>query len=196
MYATFKKEMGQGRESFRAGEEELLFGRRAGWLPWLLQDEMDDTSPRQCEPYPWHVNIQTALLRPSIRERYPNVESIVVDIKPKAKDNFLVCELQDVYGYSDDGWTPLLWRMRQLPSVSKLKRKGGRGKYIESFDAPLDGDSAYVFLYTRGSVEDGRISGDWMLPGPSAANGVLLLPDVMAYFIECIAGRSAHATGA
>ena len=44
MYATFKKETGQTRTQFRAGEQIRLFGCNEGWIPWLVQEMMP---PRQ-----------------------------------------------------------------------------------------------------------------------------------------------------
>src|SRR5713101_1139811 len=111
MYATFKKEIGQGRTKFRAGEKVSLFGCDKGWLHWLVQEMMP---PGQNEPYAWHLRMDDALALPAVQKEFPKVNAIIVDIKPTSKDEFFVCELLDVYGYSSDGWTPLLWRMLLL----------------------------------------------------------------------------------
>lgn len=179
MYAIFKKKMRKGRTFFRAGTKISLFGCNSGWIPWLLQETMPHG---QGEPYPWHVNIEAALALDEVRKQFPDAEAIIVDIKPTAKNEFFVCELLDVYGYSCSGWTPLLWHMRVLEIDGEPK-----ANHLEDFDAPGDGGNIYEFLYAQGSVEDGRISGSWRPPKPSPTNGALLWPEAMTYFIKCIA---------
>jgi hypothetical protein len=178
VYATFKKETGQTRTKFRAGEQISLFGCNEGWIPWLVQEMMP---PRQNEPYVWHLNVHDCLALPAVRNQYPNATAIIVDIKPTAKTEFFVCELLDVYGYSSDEWTPLLWRMRVLEIGGDPK-----ANHLEDFDASNDGDIIYEFLYAMGSISEGRIDGTWNPPKPSPTNGVLLWPKPLAYFMGCI----------
>src|SRR5580700_1758723 len=106
MFATFKKEAGLDRTTFRAGNKISLFGCNEGWIPWLLHEMMPQD---QQEPFAWHVRIDEGLALPGVREQFPDAQAIVVDIKPAAKDQFFACELLDVYGYSADEWTPMLW---------------------------------------------------------------------------------------
>ncbi len=181
MFATFKKEVGRDRTTFRSGEQISLFGRNKGWIPWLLQQMMPNG---QGEPYRWHIHIHDGLALPAVRKEYPNVDAIIVDIKPTAKDQFLVCELEDVYGYSADGWTPLLWHMQVLSNGEP------KANHLEDFDARSDGKTIYEFLYATGGVDNGEIIGTWNAPRPSSTNGVLLWPEALKYFMECIrAGR-------
>ena len=178
MYATFKKEMGRERTTFRTGEQISLFGCNEGWIPWLLQKMMP---MGQGEPYAWHVRIDDGLALPEVRREFPNAEAIVVDIKPTAKDHFFVCELLDVYGYSANDWTPLLWRMRLLQANGDPK-----ANHLEDFQAPNNGDLIYEYLYAMGSVDNGKLAGTWNPPKPGATNGVLLWADALAYFINII----------
>ena len=178
MFATFKKEKGQERTTFRAGKPISLFGCIEGWVHWLVQLTMPQ---RQREPYSWHIRIDDGLALPAVRKEFPNADAIIVDIKPTAKNEFFVCELRDVYGYSADGWTPLLWRMQVLEIDSERK-----GNHLEDFDAPNDGDIIYEFLYAMGSVDNGKTVGTWNPPKPSSTNGVLLWPQALAYFMRCI----------
>jgi hypothetical protein len=135
----------------------------------------------QNEPYTWHIRIEDALALPDVRAEYPKATAILIDIKPSAKDSFVLCELLDVYGYSADEWTPMLWRMRVLANA------GPKDNHLEDFDAPNDGAIIYNFVYAMGSVTDGVPSGKWTAPRPGSTNGVLLWPDALKYFMECIA---------
>jgi len=125
-----------------------------------------------------------------VRKQYPNANSIIVDVKPAAKNEFFVCELLDVYGYSSDEWTPLLWRMRVL-EIGKPK-----DNHLEDLDAPNDGDIIFEFLYAVGRVSEGRIVGTWNPPKPSPTNGVLLWPKPLKYFVDCITSGTKAARGA
>src|SRR6266480_2512314 len=135
MFATFKKEVGRDRTTFRAGERISLFGCNEGWIPWLLQKMMPQG---QGEPYAWHLCIDQALALPAVRKEYPKVETIIVDIKPTAKDQLFVCELLDVYGYCADEWTPMLWRMKVLDISGQPK-----ADHLQDFNAPNNGDIIY-----------------------------------------------------
>lgn len=177
MFATFKKEIGQARTKFRAGKKISLFGCDNGWIPWLVQEMIP---PRQNEPYVWHLHMDDGLALPTVRKEFPNASAIIVDIKPAARNEFFVCELLDVYGYSSDEWTPLLWRMRVLEHGEP------KADHLADFDAPNDGEIIYEFLYAMGSVSNGRIDGTWNPPKPSPTNGVLLWPAPLKYFMECI----------
>ena len=144
----------------------------------MVQEMM---APGQNEPYAWHIHIDAGLALPAVRKEFPNAEAIIVDIKPKAKDQFFLCELRDVFGYSDDEWTALLWRMRLLQISREPK-----ANHLEDFKAPNNGEVIYEFLYAMGGVSEGRIAGSWNAPGPSPTNGVLLWPAPLNYFMECI----------
>jgi hypothetical protein len=185
MYAIFKKkEMRSGRAVFQKGEAISLFGCNEGWMPWLLQMTMPK---RQNEPFAWHLKIQEVLALDQVRKDYPNAEAIVVDIKPTSKDEFFVCELEDIYGYSDSDWTPLLWRMKVLQIGSEPKKN-----HLANFEAPDDGDIVYEFLYAQGSVKEGKTTGLWTPPKPSATNAALLWSESLEYFIKCIMASEEH----
>ncbi len=177
MFATFEKKIGPDRTSYRSGTQVKLFGCNEGWIPWFVKLGMPSG---QNEPYAWHVRIDDALALPDVQKERPNTGAILVDIKPSAKDSFLVCELRDVYGYSADDWTPMLWGMRVLVNGD------AKGNHLEDFDAPNGGEIIYNFLYAMGGVTDGVPSGKWIAPGPSSTNGVLLWPEALKYFMRCI----------
>jgi hypothetical protein len=180
MFATFEKQIGPDRTSYRSGKQVKLFGCNEGWIPWFVKLS---APTGQNEPYAWHVRIDEALALPDVRAEFPNAEAILIDIKPSAKDSFVLCELLDVYGYSTDEWTPMLWRMRVLANA------GPKDNHLEDFDAPNDGAIIYNFVYAMGSVTDGVPSGKWIAPGPSSTNGVLLWPEALKYFMGCIQAR-------
>ena len=184
MFATFKKEVGPDRTTFRLGEQVKLFGCNEGWIPWFVKLFMP---PGQNEPYAWHVNVQEALALPEVRKERPNGDAIIVDIKPATKGWFFVCELQDVYGYSADEWTPMLWRLRVLEIGGNEKTN-----HLEDFDAAHGGEIIHEFLYAMGGVSEGTPSGKWTAPAPSSTNGVLLWPKPLEYFMGCIRSNASR----
>ena len=101
--------------------------------------------------YPW----ERALASPKIRGDFPNADTIVVDIKPAAADEIFLCELLNVWGYSSDNWTPLLWHLRVL----EPKHGDPRAGHLADFSAVDGGEEVYEFLYARGSVKSGKIVG-------------------------------------
>lgn len=178
MYAFFKKTESEIGHRFTRGERINLFGCNLGLVPWLLGELIPQG---QGEPYTWHVNIAHGLALDAVQSKFPDADTVVVDVKPSAKVEPLLCELQDVWGYSDQGWTPLLWRMKVL----QVGNEAGQDHLVD-FDAPDDGDTVHEFLYAQGTIHDGRLVGSWGPPKPGSANAVLLWPAALSYFIGCL----------
>src|ERR1700730_1953670 len=147
MYATFEKTIGRNRTSYDSGKQVQLFGCNEGWIPWFVKLGMPSG---QSEPYAWHVRIEDAVALPDVGAERPKASAILIDIKPGSKDSFLIFELLDVYGYSADEWTPMLWRMRVLANA------GPKDNHLEDFDASNDGAIIYNFVYAMGGVIDGH----------------------------------------
>jgi hypothetical protein len=181
MYASYNKQsVGKGNR-FTRHEKIPLFGCNEGFIPWLLSKSMRKT---QGEPFAWHLEIASALR--SLGADYSEANSIVIDIKPSNRHPCL-CELTDVFGYSTDDWTPMMWRLRQLRWEEKVDPL--------DFTAPSDGQKIHSFIHAAGSVRKGKIVGKWIAPKVSSTNSALLWPDALDYFVEQIRnGKSLQAT--
>ncbi len=164
-----------------------LFGSKAGWIPKLLAKQL---LPSHGEPYAWHVSVRDALAKTD----HPNA-SLVIDVKPKNRKQPVLSffELHDVCGYSQYGWSPALFRLREI------LRKENLG-IVDPKDF-LANDSeykkpVYTFLYFKGTVSNGRLDGSWIPPKVSAANSVLLWPEALQYFFKCIQQLTPDVLGA
>ncbi len=177
MYALYTKDRAATGIRYRLKEEACLFGCNQGWIPWLLQQRMGTTDN---EPLAWHVPVLDTIENTEYRGC-----TLIIDIKPKNKDSKLhLSELIDVWGYSADGWTPLLMRTSPL-FVEDDPKQYNREDFVIEGDGKFD--PVYSTLYVQGSVEQGKISGKWIPPRASPTNSALLWPPVMSYFIRCIA---------
>ena len=175
MYAIYKKVTNGGRTTLKFDQEIRLLGCNNGWIPWLLNLQ---TPSKQAEPYSWHISLETALKQ--TRKEFPNADAIVIDIKPKSSSELLFCEVLDVWGYSADGWTPLMLRMK----AHWPEGNPGSDHRID-FAAIDDTKEVYEFMHAAGTVKRGQLQGTWNPPGPSATNAVLLWPEALAYFMNC-----------
>jgi len=98
-------------------------------------------------------------------------------------------ELLDVWGYSDEGWCPILLLLGSL-FVDVNPSDVNRNDFTRSgsgFDEPV-----YEFLYLSGSVKGGKLVGTWSPPPSSPTNAALLLPEPLKYFLDCIRARTPH----
>jgi hypothetical protein len=193
MYAAFKKER-KGNSNLhqftKIDGKICLFGRKNGWIPWLLEMAMPKG---QDEPYRWHLCLEEALGWKKANEyaakQYNNdVNAVLINIKPGSHELFL-CELLDVWGFSAYGWTPMLWHLRVLePKNTKCTPNR-----FDDFTAAKNGDAVYEFLYMAGTVKKGKIDGTWIAPKSSPTNAALLWPEPLNYFMECIKGQTRRA---
>jgi hypothetical protein len=120
MYARYtKKRFGAKATRYHLQEEHVhLFGRNEGFIPWLLSLKL---GPRDKEPYPWHVDVVSELAG---HREYPE-STLLIDLKPKQnKANISLYEVMDVWGYSSNGWSPLMLRLNG--SGFSGQRKTGR----------------------------------------------------------------------
>lgn len=195
MYAAFKKENKGDSTLYALRDKKIcLFGRENGWIPWLLQMSIPET---QDQPYRWHLNLQEALgLKEATeyyaKERYSgDVNAIVINLKPLSKELSLF-ELVHVWGYSADGWTPMLWHLRYLTPTGKTNCTPS---HFDDFTISGAGDDVYEFLYAMGTVKNGKLFDSWAAPAPSSTNGTLLWsPEPLNYFMNCIKGQALAAS--
>jgi hypothetical protein len=155
--------------------ETSLFGCKQGIIACHLRKLL---TPEANEPYRWHFRMEEAL-----RDLEPDAQSFVVELKPSQKNNASRCEVLQVWGYSENEWTPALLELRVL-----LADDDAAEYPRDSFLLPSDRElqKAYTFIYLRGSVSRGNLSGRWLAPGPSATNSALLWPESLKWFLSKI----------
>ena len=152
-------------------ENISLFGRNEGYIPWLLSQNMD---AEQDEPFKWHIDIDEALSKANM----PG-QALVIDLKPSNTVTLNLYEVADVWGFSSDGWTPIMLRLRGL-FVERILEGIDRHHFSirqEEIDEPI-----FSFLFLAGSVQAGKLIGTWIAPRPSPTNSALLWPETFRYF--------------
>jgi hypothetical protein len=118
---------------------------------------------------------------------YPE-STLLIDLKPKQhKANISLYEVMDVWGYSSNGWSPLMLRLNGL-FVDEKPTNVNRKSFVRR-DDELSGP-IYEFLYVVGSVARGKLDGQWVPPPASPTNAALLWPEAINYFFRCIQSRT------
>jgi hypothetical protein len=180
MYYLYSKSREGDEDHFiRKPKEDHLFGCRVGRIPLLLKDIMPQDVT---EPYSWHLPFNQALI-----QKEQQGVSLVIDLRPKVKETISLYELLDVWGYSDNKWTPIMLMLRAL-----FIEEPSQGIDTSDFSikASANPDRIYTFLHLDGTIIHGDIVGRWLPSSPSSTNSVLLWPNAMNYFIDCV--RTKH----
>ena len=160
---------------FQRDREAHLFGCKQGFVPELLRQRI---SPNVTEPYSWHLAIENILGE--------NRETFLIDLKPNRKDRGTsrsLYQLRDVWGYSCNGWTPGMLRLRGLVVDGKPAVTNPEDFQVEF---SRDHDSIYTFVHFDGSVRDGKLVGKWTAPPRSSTNSALLWSHPLNYFLQQI----------
>jgi hypothetical protein len=180
MYGRYKKSRLDGKCRYEFLEKVSLFGCNEGFIPWLLAGQMPAS---QDEPYAWHLEVESALANAGHQG-----STLIIDLKPKQSDkNLSLYEVVDVWGYSADGWTPVLLHLSGL-FVDEDPTKVNRNDFTIDNDARKG--PIYEFLYLDGTISEGKLIGRWSPPPVSPTNAVLLWPDALKYFVACIQQRT------
>jgi hypothetical protein len=182
MYARYiRMRLDADATRYEFKETVSLFGRNNGFIPWLLGLKLPHSQGEPCE---WHVDVVKEL---GGHPEYPH-STLLIDLKPKQnKTNLSLYEVMDVWGYSADGWSPILLRLNGL-FVDKNPSIVDRNSFVRK-DKEIDGP-IYEFLYLDGSVADGKLVGSWAPPPASPTNAALLWPESLSYFFKCIRART------
>ncbi|MBI3578197.1 MAG: hypothetical protein HY089_02145 [Ignavibacteriales bacterium] len=185
-YRYLKSRDNDSMVRYKKIEENIcLFGCNEGFIPWLLEKQIPYG---QNEPYLWHLDIEKSLAK---TKEYLN-STLVIDLKPyQHKDNLSLYEVLNIWGYSSNGWTPILLHLAGLfVDVDPNSVDRNNFQIAESdIDSPI-----YEVLYIKdGTVKDGKIVGTWNPPPPSSTNGALLWPETLKYFVRCIKERTPDA---
>jgi hypothetical protein len=176
MYFRYTRSESSDGIQYQLQEKISLFGCNKGFIPKLLKSK---TLSGQSEPYLWHINIIDALK--SSQEEYHN-STLIIDLKPN-QNNLSLYELTNVWGYSCNGWTPVLFHLAGL-FVDEDPQNMNKENFIRNAQ-DID-DPIYEFLYLEGTVNNGVLDGRWTAPPVSSTNATLLWPDTLKYFITCM----------
>jgi hypothetical protein len=180
MYARYKKQRVNGRDHFQFVEQVSLFGCNEGFIPWLLSKQIP---PSQGEPYKWQLGVQSELAKTEYQG-----STLVIDLKPKQnKTNLSLYEVLDVWGYSDNEWTPILVHLSGL-FVDVDPKAIDRNDFL--IEDKKREEPIYEFLYLVGGVSNGKLAGKWITPPASPTNAALLWPQTLKYFVDCIRQRT------
>lgn len=181
MYALYSRQQADAQIQYAYLKEVSVFGCNVGYVPKFVRANLPTG---QAEPYHWHVPMHEELAKSG----EPNT-ALVIDINPYSKNSTYVtlCEIYDVWGLSDSGWTPALAHLRVI-----LEHDTSTGIDKKSFtvDSAKQLPPVYSIWYFAGTVANGDLDGKWIPPGPSSTNSALLWPSAMKYFMSCIAEKS------
>jgi hypothetical protein len=153
----------------------LEFDSRAclgGCINGIIANELEDALQPSDGPYMgWNLPIADKYNKDGL--------SYIIDIKPKADEVFL-CELDRVFGYSFDGWSPVMLRLKILYN-EETKESVDKGRFLY----PENPEVIYTMLYLYGSIRDGKLSGTWKMPFGSVT-ALLFWPEALTYFTQQI----------
>ena len=173
-YFLYTRTRKNGRCQYVCKGQTKLFGRE-GLVASALDVEGKIPEGQQ-PPWHWHVKVPDFLQQ----------QVFVIDLIPggRERNEFTFYELLEVWGCSyKEGYSSALLRLRSLLSGRQDADFNDRDFTI---NCKNDGQPIFTFLYFRGSIRDGKLSGKWLPPGPSPTNSALLWPVDFDYFIPII----------
>lgn len=166
MYAWYKRNNIDGKIILQFDEQCSLGGCNNGVIAQELEKILVPTDT---------ANMGWIL---SISEIWNSQEfSFIIDIKPNSKEVFL-CELDKVYGFSYEQWSPIMLRLKLLHNDVAIEDMDK-----ESFTYPENPSVIYTMLYLNGSICNGKLTGTWSPPF-GKITAVLFWPEAMSFFFE------------
>jgi hypothetical protein len=156
-------------------EQTKLFGCNVGMIPKILRNIIP---PDQNEIYKWKINLEKDLPKIGI-----NDSCIIIDAKPNKSDNVSLYKIENIFGYSSSGWTPMMLHLKALLVDNK-----GEEESKNNFEINNDKEEdvfTFVYVFNGSTIKQGTITGKWVPSRPSSINSALLLKPVFDYFIEC-----------
>ena len=134
----------------------------------------------------WGISEQE-LLASEAKEFCGGKYHLVIDLKPNAEQNLSLYQIEHIWGWTIQSWTPIALRLRPLFTDFKVQDATEAKK---QFELPSDkeladiGSPVHEFLYFW--HKNPLSTWNWGLVGH--VNGALLWPDVFDYFVERIKG--------
>ncbi len=179
MYLLYQRRRRVSATEYTYVEDTNLFGCNKGWIPYLLQQSLNENAS---EPFPWHLDSSEITRQLEEDANTHGGNTLIIDLKPRNPKKLSLYEIRDIWGYSANGWTPLMLHLRGLlVDVDPSKRKVDRSHFSVP-DSKIR-HPIFSFLHVReGTVREGRIQGVWVPPRASPTNSALLWPDAFRYF--------------
>lgn len=156
-------------------KDQTLFDKNG-----LIAQALEGRIPEgQQPPWQWCINVPDFL-----RQQNSIGNVFVIDLIPrgKQKEEFTFYELLKVWGCSyGEGYSSALLLLQNFLNGRKYADFNYRDFTSNDED---DATPIFTFLYFRGSIKDGKLSGSFKSPGKS--NSLLLWPVDCDYFIPII----------
>lgn len=165
MYAWYKRIVENNKVRLVFKNQSHLAGCNRGLIATELKEILTESNNA---PFGWELPIAEKWNK----EGY----SFIIDIKPQTEEIFL-CEIDKVFGYSYEGWTPVMLRLKILCNdiySSKIDKK--------NFE-PQKNEIIYTMLYLYGSVKHGKIIDKWIAPF-GTVTALLVWPEAMTFFFN------------
>ncbi|MDA8015054.1 MAG: hypothetical protein MPK09_05505 [Gammaproteobacteria bacterium] len=162
-----------------------FFGKHSGDIPNMLRLKMPKG---QGEPYDWHVNVPDGLKKIA---KPGEGNAFLIDLMPNQKKWVSRLELLDVWGYSNDGWTPLALRLESLLYEARGGPSNPKDFVLRKKDRePL----IHTFIYARGGIENGEFTGTWNSSSRTINSAILHKP-ALRHFVKSIAESKPNLLG-
>jgi hypothetical protein len=123
----------------------------------------------------WHID-EKQIISEIVTDRTKEY-AIIIDLKPDDTKTVSLFRLKEIWGSSDEEWTPIMLKLETLFIGEKIKAPMDFKKLFE-VDKKTRLDYAYEFLYLQG----GSKSGTWNWGRTGGVNGALLWEDTWKYF--------------
>ena len=172
MYFLYEKTRAGTSTRYSSPTEISLFGCNVGYIPKFLRLRV---RPDQGEPFKWSIPVAEFLAR----QGQPGT-AIVIDLKPTKRDEELsFYELEEIWGYSDRLWTPVMFWLKGL-FVDEIRDGTDWHDFVVEDDKACP--AVLSLTYIDGTVRNGTLDGRWTPPKPGSTNSVLLWPLAWEYF--------------
>ena len=180
MYKIYEKLRRGASAEYRYVRDTHLFGCNNGWIPYLVQQQLKGA---ENEPLPWHVDGASIARELEADPDLPKGNTLVIDLKPRDSERLSLYEILNIWGYSANGWTPVMLHLRGLFVDASLKTSSVRRERFAIADRS-NPEPIFTFHHIRkeGTVRRGRLVGPWVGPRASSTNSALLWPDAFRYF--------------
>jgi hypothetical protein len=130
------------------------------------------------EGFEWNISADNMIA--SIKND-STCDSLIIDAKPNNEQDILLLEIENIWGRTEDVWTPILLELNEIPTK---KPYAGFDKNNFMIDNGLEQKKVFTMLYLNGSFKDGKREGIWNFSGRSPTNSIFLWPETLKYFTE------------
>jgi hypothetical protein len=178
MYAVYEKSLNTD------GTYQLKMLRKislAGCNNGIICEELADIiKPTDSFPIGWTIPMAAIYAAAG--------HTVIIDLKPNNDSETVIYELDTVFGFSYQNWSPIMFRLKELFNEEK------EGDFdIENFSYSEEGLSiVYTMTYLTGGIQGGQLKEKWIFPNRSSTNSVLFWPDAMTFFMQKIKEYDPH----